>query len=126
MYLRPKKYNNGHCLLEQFVLSMILFVLFFAVVLWSSFISHLLRPELLQRNYSPEQIKTEQLRIIWTRGRIEISNGDILPDDEYQYYISRFNFFFYPFIFLCIVVMVVMELTRKRWLLCLFRFFGQR
>lgn len=56
--------------LRGFFSVILAFSMAFCLIVWSHFASSLIRPQLLKRNYSQEQIEKENLTVTWTRNQI--------------------------------------------------------
>ncbi|MCL2118850.1 MAG: hypothetical protein FWH27_10540 [Planctomycetaceae bacterium] len=59
----------------------VLFFIFLLTISLSSYFQKDLRKKILWNHYSVDQIQRENLMVISTRNQIEVSNGDILPQE---------------------------------------------
>jgi hypothetical protein len=97
---KPDTYGSN---LNLSIIGIVLFFLSFffftfSNIAWVTCVKSILQSKLLRHYYSETQIQKENLKIIDVKYRIEISNGDILPDFERIKYYEAGRVYWIPYL----------------------------
>ncbi len=101
----------------------IIFIIFLFTQWLTIIIEKGLNEKLLWKLYTMEEIQKDDLRIIPSRSKLKVSNGDILPQGEFRQYVFDL---WTRILFVWLIIIVSYFLLKKPAKTVFLRFYGKR